>query len=186
MKNLSVFINLVSAFLMNVIANVIINSRGQKESGKNYDFIQSHTNDWSEYRKIVDYMLYFIMLFAVVNYRHLPLYKIISTLSVFLVLRSISIFATSLHDCPDKKVKCEFSPKKALISGGCEDKMFSGHTIATLTLCYYLAGVYPKARALFIAYPIILSILIIVVRDHYTIDVLTAWALFYFYTLCPK
>ena len=182
MKKISVCVNLVSAILLNVIANVLINKRGQ---GKNYDFIQAHTSDRSEYRKICDYMLYFIILVAVVNYRHLPIYKICSTLSVFLVLRSISTFATSLHDCPDKKVRCEFSTKRALTSGGCEDKMFSGHTIITLTLCYYLARVYPKARALFLAYPILLSILTIVVRDHYTIDVLTAWALFYFYTLCP-
>ena len=182
MKKISVCVNLVSALLLNVIASILINKRCQKESGKNYDFIQAHTSDYSEYRKISDYMFYFIILVALVNYQHLPIYKICSTLSVFLVLRSISTFATSLHDCQDKKVKCEFSTKRALISGGCEDKMFSGHTIITLILCYYLARVYPKARALFIAYPMVLSIIIIVVRDHYTIDVLTAWALFYFYT----
>ena len=185
MKNLSVCINLVSAFLLNVLANIIINKRNQGETMQNYDIIQANTVDLSDYRNFADYMLYGIIAFAIYNYNKLPVYTIIKLLTVFLIMRSVSVSVTSLHDCNKKREnKCQFTTSRAFTTGGCEDKMFSGHTIVTLILCYYLARAFGNtyaANVLFGAYAVTLSILSIVVRNHYTIDVLTAWVLFYFY-----
>ena len=178
-----VVVNLVVAYLLNVVANIFISKRGQGETGRNYDIIQSNTTDLSDYRKMSDYMMYFIVAVALYNYKHLPIHKILKILTIFMVLRSISIFATSLHDCPKKtENKCQYSIKRSFQSGGCEDKMFSGHTLVTLTLCYYLSKAFNGAvwNALFGAYATILSVLAIVVRAHYTIDVIAAWALFCF------
>jgi len=185
--NTSIVVNLVVAYLLNIVANIFISKRGQGETGRNYDIIQSNTSDLSDYRKMSDYMMYFIVAVALYNYKHLPIPKILKILTIFMVLRSISIFATSLHDCPKKtENKCQYSIKRSILSGGCEDKMFSGHTLITLILCYYLSKTFNGTawNALFGAYATILSVVLVVVRDHYTIDVLATWALFYFYT--PK
>lgn len=70
---------------------------------------------------------------------------------------------------------CEYSAEFKL-SGGCWDKVFSGH----FSLCYFLSLMYYKygiitSIPLIVIANIINALLIITSKSHYTVDVLTAF-----------
>jgi hypothetical protein len=55
----------------------------------------------------------------------------------------------------------------------CNDYMFSGHTTYNIVTSYFLGkGMYPL-------YPILTSLTTIATREHYSIDVLVAWIIFF-------
>jgi len=55
----------------------------------------------------------------------------------------------------------------------CTDYMFSGHTTYNIVTSYFSGGV------LYPVYPILASLTTIATREHYSVDVLVAWIIFF-------
>mgnify|MGYP001169468343 CR=1 FL=1 len=55
----------------------------------------------------------------------------------------------------------------------CNDYMFSGHTTFNIVTSYFVG------KVLYPVYPIIASLVTIATREHYSVDVLVAWIIFF-------
>lgn len=106
---------------------------------------------------------------------------------VLLLLRS-ALFSCTL--VPDASGTCHI--RAAFWSGGCSDLIFSGHAmLGTLVLLTMLnrawfanAALNAAASAMFGALWIATSLLAIVSRNHYTVDVVCAWIVTVLYHAC--
>jgi len=115
------------------------------------------------------------------------------TLSFSVILRSLSFLSTSLpgssHHC--RIGSTEYNPPTNLkeiflrfdTMSGCGDLIFSGHTniiVIQIILIFYYGNKFLSSKIMFIVYFIMTSLLIIIItliliaRNHYTVDVLIA------------
>ena len=94
-----------------------------------------------------------------------------------MIVRSITTIVTAL---PPSKPKCD--EKHHPIFGGCFDKIFSGHTMTallTVLVLYQFNIVSPSMYYWWISLAALYGFLLVVSRDHYTIDVLISFVLTY-------
>jgi len=114
---------------------------------------------------------------------YVALYRHIQCLESFMIkhgsLMLIRGFCFSATLLPDSSQMCHLSNH----FGGCFDLIFSGHStimfLSTLLLCQYFP-IASQWKVLLHANNIITSIMIILCRNHYTIDVLISLMLTYF------
>lgn len=150
------------------------------ESSPLYDVIQESFPNLQPYR-IIPEILHFIPILTLLSntiyYKHIEcLKKFLLTHGILMFIRAISFSATLL---PDSSGMCQMSNHL----GGCFDLLFSGHSTIML-LCCLLATEYfsfaKKWKLLLFANTGITSFLIILCRNHYTIDVLYSILMTYF------
>tara|TARA_B110000285_G_scaffold149906_1_gene167327 strand:+ start:6939 stop:7697 length:759 start_codon:yes stop_codon:yes gene_type:complete len=120
-------------------------------------------------------------------------FRMMITLSFSVILRSLSFLSTSLpgssHHC--RIGSTEYNPPTNLkeiflrfdTMSGCGDLIFSGHTniiVIQIILIFYYGNKFLSSKIMFIVYFIMTSLLIIIItliliaRNHYTVDVLIA------------
>lgn len=91
--------------------------------------------------------------------------------AIILLVRAILMSVTIL---PDKCAPHFHRYGRNSVFGGCRDKCFSGHT-ATALLFALICVSSGLSRAVF-AVPAAVSVLMLVSRSHYTLDIVVAWA----------
>tara|TARA_Y100000389_G_scaffold203419_1_gene251789 strand:- start:3711 stop:4289 length:579 start_codon:yes stop_codon:yes gene_type:complete len=95
--------------------------------------------------------------------------KINSYLTFLIVMyffRTLTTYVTVLPAPPDRECK------KGLLSN-CNDFIFSGHTTFNVVTSYFIgAPIWP-------VWPMITSVGTVASREHYTVDVLLAWLIFF-------
>lgn len=146
---------------------------------KNWDVIHSNVKDMSNYGWIDDVIVLLMGVILLVNFKNVNFLETSKAVTFFYSLRLLCILTTQLAD-PEKKNHCKAHNHKRL--GACTDKFFSGHTSIMLILASALSMAFPKYKIFYWIMTMFVSMFAIITRDHYTIDVIMPWVLFYFYT----
>lgn len=139
---------------------------------KLYDTLHHFLPFCSQVSKIADIVSVgcFSAMFYIGMYDHQTLSEFMFALAIIGIIRAISITITIL---PDHCTTIWNKYGKKNIFGGCRDKLFSGHTAATLLCSFFL---YKKTKMSWVfLLPIIVSFAMLISREHYSIDVLFAW-----------
>jgi hypothetical protein len=145
-----------------------------------YDLMQDTFPNFQEYRMIPE-VLHLIPVISLAIYT--TWFKHINCLSEFLVKHGILMFLRgiffSVTLLPDSSGMCQLSNHL----GGCFDLIFSGHStisfLCTLLLCKHYP-LYKEIKWLLHANNLLTCFLIVVCRNHYTIDVVISLFMTYF------
>ena len=114
---------------------------------------------------------------VLIFYQELPAENIITNLTIILILRGLCILTTSIP----KFNSCQSSnySNTLLFSGGCYDKIFSGHLAFIVTFTLYLINYTDQKdyKIIYYFYILVSSLLSLVTESHYSIDLLISWIL---------
>jgi hypothetical protein len=169
-------------FASNYFTNLIGDKFYKNENIKLYDASHILLPDLHDYRGIYDTLFYLFMI-SILLLSNKGKIEFIRELIIIYFIRSITIIFTILpkHD------KCEHTPDiLTYISGGCFDKVFSGHTTFVMLLTFFLM------RENFINLPMVIGINvaniigILAIRSHYSVDVLLAGIITFFVYKWPN
>jgi hypothetical protein len=145
-----------------------------------YDIIQESFPNLQSYRIIPEFLHFIPILTLLANtiyYKNIDcLKKFLITHGLLMFIRAVSFSVTLL---PDSSGMCQLSTHL----GGCFDLLFSGHSTIMLLCCLLLDQFYDiqlKWKLALFANTGITSFLIILCRNHYTIDVLYSILMTYF------
>ena len=127
--------------------------------------------------KIYDLTLLPPFFLTLMFYDKLPVGNLLTNINVILILRGLCILTTSIP----KLKTCQIDPndKGILLSGGCYDKIFSGHLAFIITMILYLV-IYTDQKNykyIYYFYIVLASFLSLITESHYTIDILISWIL---------
>ena len=132
-----------------------------------FDFGHSILPDTSKYRIINDIIPNVLMGFAFLFHTNAQLNKLAISLIIALSIRMVTVYSTIL---PATDKSCKLNK----FTGGCHDKVFSGHMTFALMTSIFLAKHNPQYIPYLIPLMLFLATSIISSRDHYTVDVLIA------------
>ena len=162
-------------FLISLVVNILVgyymsHRNGAGKGGAIYDVGFKFLPNLEKYEHLPDYLLVVPILFLLYNW---PLWSVRKRDS-YLTLLTVMYFARALCNLvtvmPYTKHKpCEMKPRFAF----CNDYTFSGHTTLNLVTSNFVGA------PLWPIWPVISSVVSILTRDHYTIDIVIAWILFF-------
>ena len=141
-----------------------------KQNEKLPDPLQEHLPDLRSHYIYAEYFFFFIIalgiIFGLTHYKSCLAYEIVFMFIVFQFIKEICSMVTIL---PDPSDMCE---EKGTL-GACNDLMPSGH-MSTLLIILFSLWPYMTLpwKSIFSALIFSYSILIIAVRNHYTIDII--------------
>lgn len=144
-----------------------------KKNEKLADPLQDYLPDLRKHYIYAEYLWGFIIIFAVIfgliYYKTCLGYEICFMLVIFHLVKQLCSMVTIL---PDPSDMCE----QKETSGNCNDLMPSGH-MSTLLIILFSFWPYMNTswKSLFVFLVLLYSVLIIAVRNHYTIDVVMSW-----------
>ena len=141
-----------------------------------YDIIASNTPNFSKYCELINLALLIFIIPFLLNFKTKYLVSFFKYVSIILLMRSILNFVTILPSC--KKEKCNNKSYLKYLMGHCNDKIFSGHISIGIILIYLLYKyklLNKVTSSIFILMLLLISLLIILCRWHYTVDVLLAY-----------
>jgi hypothetical protein len=140
-----------------------------KKKSKIYDIIHSNLPSTRKLMTLVD-AVPFILLVGILFIDVNLFYNIMGFLVTILILRMFIIHITILP----KDKKCDIK-KSSVLSGGCYDKVYSGHfSVVFICLLSLYMNKYINLFT-FSSLSIIFGLLIITSRSHYTIDIFVAF-----------
>lgn len=142
-----------------------------------YDIIMSNIPDFSKYHYIVNYIMIILMLPFIFYPKTKYFISIFKYFSIIIFIRCFTTIVTILPSC--EKNYCKFGNNFLnYIFGHCNDKIFSGHTALSLILVYllnYYKIVNKNLLYFFIFIQILIALLLVITKGHYTIDILIAY-----------
>ena len=116
-----------------------------------------------------DYFLLTCILYSIIYYKNLiEIEKNILCIGICTIIRSFSVFITLMPTCMPKPQKTNNIYKKIFLST--HDLMFSGHTLFFIGIGNMLDNFYIKYTG---------PLLLIIARQHYTIDILVSFLVYY-------
>jgi len=154
----------VALLLNTLVGRFISKPRGDKYGGQIRDVGFDYLPDLRKYDMLHDMTLIVPFLFLLFNWRTIDQTKYISYLTIMYFLRALTNIVTQYPRAKDTTCKPMTN---------CNDYMFSGHTTFNIVTSYFVN------KGLFPAYPIFSSLIAISTREHYSIDVLMAWIIFF-------
>lgn len=108
--------------------------------------------------------------------------KYIKDLAIlYILIRGFRLITMSVTVLPQPNNNCKPPSERNMIdrwlSGGCNDSIFSGHTALMIILLLYInKGVKSSfMKCMMMLFAVGYSLLIIMLRNHYTVDVVLAW-----------
>lgn len=144
-----------------------------------WDIVHANVPDMSNYGWIDDMIILLMGFLTIINYHSIDFIPTSKAITFFMGLRLLCILVTQLKD-PQKENHCKKHNRKRI--GTCTDKFFSGHTSIAIVLASALSTAFPQYKIFYWIMATFITIFATVTRDHYTIDVIIPWVLFYFYT----
>lgn len=176
---------LLSSYLSHINGKNFYKKRenDKKTNQKVFDIGHKYIPDLSNYEfyignnkiilhNILDILIIIPLIYILIYEKELRIYLIEYGLLIFLI-RSIFILITILpkhKTCNDENYSFY-----NLFFGHCYDKIFSGHYALTLLMTILLFKKYPSILLYGIIYNIIISLLILSTRSHYTVDIFIAF-----------
>ena len=127
----------------------------------------------------IDDILAIIMIFMLFYIHKTKYIKDIAIL--YIITGSFRLITKNITILPQACKYCKSPEKRTMIdrciTGGCNDSIFSGHTTLMLFILLYIGkgikNIYVKFMLLLFA--IGYSLLIIMLRNHYSVDIVLAW-----------
>lgn len=172
-------------YIMHIISSCLLFSKSSmfcKDYPPLYDIIISNTPDLSKYHYIPNILMFFISVFLLIPlfFKNYKLFiSFFKYFSIIVLLRTITTQVTVLP--PQTECKYEknfFNIFYMCLNGHYIDKIFSGHTSASLliVLLYFRYNILDKNLLyLLLGLQILLAFSLILTRSHYTIDILIAY-----------
>lgn len=146
------------------------------------DLLIKKLPDISQYRILTDIiplLLILILLFKRPNINQIEDY-----LLCYMIIMLLRMFSMSLTIMPS--IACEYKKHQNIITGGCHDCMFSGHTSLVLLVLLILVTDYKYPKVICLIIGIMYSLLIISSHAHYSVDVVIAWYITFLVFICYK
>lgn len=166
---------IVLLFLLSLVTNVLVGyyisaRKGNGTGGTIYDVGFDFLPNWEKFEHLPDYLLAVPILFLLY---YGPAWSSSKKIS-YLTFLTLMYFARSLCNAVTvmpytKREPCKIRPG----FGYCNDYTFSGHTTLNLVTSSFIGA------PLWPVWPVISSLASILTRDHYTIDIVIAWILFF-------
>jgi hypothetical protein len=170
------FIFLIIYLIYSYFINEYLHSIGKNyynNEDRVYDVCHKYLPNYELYENIGNYYIAIVSLLLIG--KPSILFDVIAFMIPIYFIRSIFMLITILPN----SAKCEYNSKTAFITGGCYDKIFSGHAailfIITLLLnknkiINFSAIIFLNAINVFI---------ILLTRTHYTIDIIVSYLVSY-------
>jgi sphingomyelin synthase-related protein 1 len=169
-------------FIFQTLSNGFLYTMQDRKSNYKplYDVIISNVPDLSKYNFIPNTLMFILSSFLIIPLYIKPNYNVFISLfkylSVIIFLRSIT---TSVTILPSIVNGCKFKMDLiTFLNGHCIDKIFSGHTSASLLLVF----LYNKYNIItsnliyvLLFIQILLALSLILTKEHYTIDVILGY-----------
>ncbi len=170
----------IISILVIIFSNYLTNRIGEEHYRKTtaiYDLFHSLLPDWHDYEGLFEVVFGVILILLFFLLSGPNKVDFFTKLIIIWLIRSITISVTILP--PHEKCNVPFN-HISMLSGGCHDKIFSGHT-ASLFLATLLLM---KQRTLSIPTAVMLNaanvFFILITRGHYTVDIILALFITYF------
>ena len=146
-----------------------------KNENKIFDIFHEFTPDFHEYGGIVN-LIPLLFLGTFLFTKGNVIWEFAEKFLLLIFLRSLTIFFTILPKHEDCSKRFEWS---TCLVGQCYDKIFSGHTALTVLAALLLVrnGYVPKWLGAFFVF--LETILILLTRSHYSVDVVFAMVITY-------
>ncbi len=178
LKSLPLWIYVIPYLLHIIVTYQFTNTDFIKEYNKSnlYDLIASNTLNLNKYCEVINYSIILLLIPFILNYKKDYLISIFKYLSIIIFFRSILSYVTVLPSCKDEKDN--YGKFKKYFLGHSNDKIFSGHISLCIVLIYLLYRnkiIDSYTLCLFLIILLFNSVLIILCRWHYTVDVLLAY-----------
>lgn len=161
----------VLSLVMNILVGLNISYKhGSGKDGPIYDMGFNLLPNLEQYEHLPDYLLIVPALFLLYtwpSWTKLKRNSYLTFLTIMFFARAICNMTTVLPYT--KQTPCKIRPG----FGYCNDYMFSGHTTFNIITSNFVGS------PLWPIWPIFTSLITIATRDHYTIDTLIAWILFF-------
>jgi len=142
-----------------------------------YDIIINNIQDVSKYHYLINYIMFILLIPFLIRPKYEYFISMFKYTSIVLFFRAITTSVTILPSCETKFCKLQNNCLN-YIMGHCNDKIFSGHTSLSLILVYLINRynlVDDSLLYFFIFIQILIAILLVVTKGHYTIDVLLGY-----------
>jgi len=166
---------IVPLFLLSLVTNILVgyyvsHRNGSGTGGPIYDVGFHLLPNWEKFEHLPDYLLAIPVLFLLY---HWPKWNAAKRTS-YLTFLTLMYFARALCNAVTvmpytKRESCKMKPRFAF----CNDYTFSGHTTLNLVTSNFVGA------PLWPVWPMISSVVSVLTRDHYTIDIMIAWILFF-------
>lgn len=148
-----------------------------------YDFIHNISSKYIKINNnkviIKNLLCYLPLLYMIIKH---PSYMC-NYVNAFIILRLLKILFCWITILPSIKKRKKINNLSDVLynnSGGNHDLMFSGHTVVLLVGIFSYMKYYKKNLNIYIIlYLLISSLSIIIIKDHYSIDVLTSYFVTY-------
>jgi hypothetical protein len=181
LESLPLWIYIIPYFLHIYSVKYLLNlSLSKKYNTQNlYDIIASNTTNLNKYSYLINYLCMLFILPFIFQFKINYLISFFKYYSLILFIRAILTNVTVLPSCLSEN--CEDYKDYGwykYINGHCNDKIFSGHVAKSIIAVYLIyKNKLLSTPLMYCAYLLlfIISILIVMVRWHYTIDVLIAY-----------
>lgn len=170
------FISIIIIFCIFHLNNYVLDTYSKNDE-KLFDILHYYSPDkLVEFGFVSDFLTLFLLFHTMIRlymkliyFHDTNIYYFFKCLVLCQTVRKVITIMTIL---PDPSGICHEKPFK-IILGRCNDLPVSGHT-STSILCYYFLREYNEAN--FIDFYVLINCLIIIlVRNHYTIDVIFAF-----------
>ena len=141
-----------------------------KQKAKIYDIVHSNLPSTRNLKLIIDtipYILFFSVLFIDLQL----FYNVLGILIPVFIIRLLIINITILP----KDKKCDIKKDSCPYIGGCYDKIYSGHFAVVFTCLLFLYKTKYINLATLSLPSIVMALLIITSRSHYTIDIFVSF-----------
>lgn len=132
----------------------------------------------SNYFMIDDILIALVTIyFLYIRYPDFEIFK--DWLILYCSIMFLRLITMSVTNLPKPSKKCSTDDKSLflrILSGGCNDLIFSGHTVCMLLLLLFISESFSVIGKLVITlFALGFSLLVISLRNHYTVDVLLSW-----------
>jgi hypothetical protein len=166
---------IVPLFLLSLVTNILVgyyasHRNGSGRGGQIYDVGFHLLPNWEKFEHLPDYLLTVPILFLFYKW---PSWSG-KTKNNYLLLLTLMYFARALCNAVTvlpytKQEPCKLKPRFAF----CNDYTFSGHTTFNVVTSNFVGA------PLWPVWPLISSTVSVLTRDHYTLDILLPWILFF-------
>lgn len=178
LKNLPLSVYFLPYIIHLLIVYVMSNKKRDKYNRQQlYDIIADNTPNLSKYCEYVNITMVLFWLPLLFSFALAPFISIFKYVSILFFIRSILTSSTILPSCNAEKCT-NYNGLYKYILGYCNDKIFSGHVSVCLVLVHIMKRfdiINDYMYIFFILLTVLISIAIIMVRWHYTVDVLLAY-----------
>ena len=147
------------------------------------DILIKKLPNMSKHRNIVDIVPALLIVFVIL-FKRPSINQIEDYTLCYMIIMLLRMFSISLTIMPS--IACQYKRTQNIITGGCNDCMFSGHTSLVLLVLLILVTDYKFPKLICLLVGIMYSLLIISAHVHYSVDVLIAWYITFLVFICYK